>query len=110
MESGGVPGGFVGRGLELERLEAALGAAGEGRGSTAVVSGEAGIGKTRLAAELAARARAAGATVLAGRCIDLVGSGLPYLPFVEALRPLGGSPLLEASEDAPRELARLRRF
>src|SRR5207253_77664 len=63
-----------------------------------------------LAAELATRARAAGATVLAGRCIDLVGSGLPYLPFVEALRPLGGSPLLDAAGEGPRELARLRLF
>jgi hypothetical protein len=54
-----------------------------------LVAGEAGIGKTRLAAELAARARASGFEVLLGRCLDLVGTELAYQPFVEALRPLG---------------------
>ena len=51
--------------------------------------GEAGIGKTRLASELARRARGAGFEVLLGRSIDLVGTELPYQPFAEALRPLG---------------------
>ena len=41
--------------------------------------------------ELAARARLRGATVLTGRCIDLVGASLPYLPIAEALRPLRGT-------------------
>jgi predicted ATPase len=54
-----------------------------------LVAGEAGIGKSRLAAELAARARASGFEVLLGRCLDLVGTELAYQPFVEALRPLG---------------------
>jgi DNA-binding CsgD family transcriptional regulator len=82
-------GGFVGRGRELGRLGHALDAAQAGRGTTALVGGEAGIGKTRLAAELAGRARGAGFEVLLGRSIDLVGTELPYQPFVEALRPLG---------------------
>ena len=60
-----------------------------GSGTTVLVAGEAGIGKTRLASELAARARNAGFEVLLGRSIDLVGTELPYQPFVEALRPLG---------------------
>ena len=54
-----------------------------------LVAGEAGIGKTRLASELARRARGAGFEVLLGRSIDLVGTELPYQPFAEALRPLG---------------------
>lgn len=58
-----------------------------------LVAGEAGIGKTRLVSELADRARRAGAVVLSGRCIDLVGTGMPYLAFVDAFRPLGGSTL-----------------
>ena len=41
------------------------------------------------ASELAGRARGAGFEVLIGRSIDLVGTELPYLPFVDALRPLG---------------------
>ena len=78
---------FVGRAGELERLEAAL----EVAGTTLFVAGPAGIGKTRLTAELAERASARGTTVLAGRCIQLVGTGVPYLPLVDALRPLRGS-------------------
>ncbi|RHW23437.1 hypothetical protein D0Z08_29890 [Nocardioides immobilis] len=61
----------------------------DGSGATVVVSGEAGIGKTRLASEFARGARDAGFEVLLGRSIDLVGTELPYQPFVEALRPLG---------------------
>jgi DNA-binding CsgD family transcriptional regulator/tetratricopeptide (TPR) repeat protein len=80
---------FVGRASELEELERVLEAARAGRGSTVLVAGEAGIGKTRLAGEVAGRARAAGFEVLVGRSIDLVGAELPYQPFAEALRPLG---------------------
>jgi DNA-binding CsgD family transcriptional regulator/tetratricopeptide (TPR) repeat protein len=82
-------GSLVGRAAELALLEAALAAATAGHGGAVLVAGEAGIGKTRLVSELAERAlRGGGATVLGGRCIDLVGTGLPYLPLVEALRPL----------------------
>jgi DNA-binding CsgD family transcriptional regulator/tetratricopeptide (TPR) repeat protein len=80
---------FVGRARELGRLARALEAAHAGHGTTVLVAGEAGIGKTRLASELATLARAAGFDVLLGRSIDLVGVELPYQPFVEALRPLG---------------------
>ncbi len=80
---------FVGRARELEELERVLDSARAGNGATALVSGEAGIGKTRLASELASRARDAGFEVFLGRSIDLVGTELPYQPFVEALRPLG---------------------
>jgi DNA-binding CsgD family transcriptional regulator/tetratricopeptide (TPR) repeat protein len=80
---------FIGRALELAELEGALSSARAGKGATVLVAGEAGIGKTRLAAELASRARGAGFKVLLGRSIDLVGTELPYQPFAEALRPLG---------------------
>ena len=81
--------GFVGRVRELEELASALDATRAESGVTVLVAGDAGIGKTRLAAELAGRARAAGFEVLLGRSIDLVGTELPYQPFVDALRPLG---------------------
>jgi DNA-binding CsgD family transcriptional regulator/tetratricopeptide (TPR) repeat protein len=80
---------FVGRVRELGELERALETTHAGSGGTVLVAGEAGIGKTRLASELARRAREAGFEVLLGRAIDLVGTELPYQPFVEALRPLG---------------------
>jgi predicted ATPase len=86
---------FVGRGRELGQLERALDAARTGSGAAVLVAGEAGIGKTRLASELAARARDAGFEVLLGRSIDLIGTELPYQPFVEALRPLGALPRVD---------------
>jgi DNA-binding CsgD family transcriptional regulator/tetratricopeptide (TPR) repeat protein len=80
---------FVGRARELGELERTLDAACAGHGATALLAGEAGIGKTTMVAELAKRARGAGMTVLAGRSMDLVGTELPYQPFAEALRTLG---------------------
>ena len=79
---------LVGRPRELERLEEGMRQAAAGHGGTVLVAGDAGIGKTRLVAELGARARAAGAQTLVGRCIDLVGAEVPYLPVAEAIRPL----------------------
>jgi predicted ATPase len=81
---------FVGRLRELGELERALDATRTGSGATVLVAGEAGIGKTRLAAELARRARDGGFATLLGRSIDLVGTELPYQPFAEALRSIGG--------------------
>ena len=49
-----------------------------------LVTGEPGIGKTRLLAELARRAHADGGTVLAGRSPEE--TVVPYQPFLEALR------------------------
>jgi len=86
---------FVGRAHELAQLGRALDATWAGSGTAVLVAGEAGIGKTRLASELAGRARGAGFEVLLGRSIDMVGTELPYLPFVEALRPLGGLPQVD---------------
>jgi DNA-binding CsgD family transcriptional regulator len=87
---------FVGRAHELAELGRALDAARAGSGKAVLVAGEAGIGKTRLASELAARARGEGFEVLLGRSIDLVGTELPYLPFVEAVGPFGGLPQVDA--------------
>jgi predicted ATPase len=71
---------FVGRAAELAVLTAAIDAAVDGEPSVVLVSGEAGVGKTRLADEAAGRAREAGARVLAGSCIELGGEGLPFGP------------------------------
>jgi class 3 adenylate cyclase len=79
-------GGFVGRVDERQRLAAAWTAASGGEGGLAMICGEPGIGKTRLAAELAHEARDTGATVLYGRCDDEPGA--PYQPWREALHRL----------------------
>src|SRR5262249_20881310 len=59
-----------------------------GEPAVVLVAGEAGIGKTRLAADGAARAQASGALVLRGACVQLGGEGLPFAPVVDALRAL----------------------
>jgi len=75
---------LVGREEELSRLEDALLAACRGEGSVVVLAGDAGIGKTRLCAELATRAERIGATVMEGSCSEAE-LALPYLPFLEAI-------------------------
>jgi tetratricopeptide (TPR) repeat protein len=66
-------------------LRASLGAAIAGQGRVVLVSGEPGIGKTRLAEELAHHAAAEGAAVRWGRCRE--GSGAPaFWPWIQILR------------------------
>ena len=71
------------RASELGRCAAASERVGAGEQRVVLVAGEPGIGKTRLAAELAGRLHAAGMTVLWGRCDREL--GVPYQPFVEIL-------------------------
>jgi class 3 adenylate cyclase/tetratricopeptide (TPR) repeat protein len=75
---------FVGRDEELERLLRLWKEAVAGERRVALLAGEPGIGKTRLAVELAGAVRESGGVVLAGRCDEDL--GVPYQPFVEALR------------------------
>jgi DNA-binding CsgD family transcriptional regulator/tetratricopeptide (TPR) repeat protein len=79
---------FVGRAAELDMLSGALARAAEGRPAFAFISGESGVGKTRLLREFESRARAQGATMLLGQCLELGGAQIPYAPLVSALRPL----------------------
>jgi DNA-binding SARP family transcriptional activator/tetratricopeptide (TPR) repeat protein len=100
---------FVGREAELERLRECWTEVGGGKRSAVVLGGEAGIGKTRLASELAHEMHQEGALVLYGRCEE--GLAVPYQPFVEALRPyarsVGVNCLCAELRDSACELRRL---
>jgi DNA-binding SARP family transcriptional activator len=74
---------FAGREAQLAALRRAWSDAADGRRRGAFVTGEPGIGKTRLAAELAAHAQREGGVVLYGRCDD--GPAAAAQPFAEAL-------------------------
>ena len=77
---------FVGRQAPLDTLSAAWKGARAGEGGIAIVSGEPGIGKTRLCREHARAVHADGGVVLFGRCVE--DFGRPFEPFVEAFRHL----------------------
>ena len=78
-------GAFVGRHAELAELLTGLGDTFAGRGRLFLLTGEPGIGKSRLADELVRAAHARGARVLAGRCWE-AGGAPAYWPWVESLR------------------------
>jgi len=83
---------FVGRQRELAALRAAWRRAAHGAGSYVLIAGEAGVGKTRLAAELARIAQSEGGRVFVGT--TSAPESMPYQAIVEALR--SASPLLLA--------------
>ena len=93
----GVP-AFVGRSTALRELEDVLDGVVAGHGGTALVSGDAGIGKTRLVTELAAVAARRGARVLWGRCheADFSPAYWPWLPVLRELGPARPGSLVAA--------------
>ncbi len=76
---------MVGRDDELGRLLTLLDDAEAGRSVAALVSGDAGVGKSRLVTEVTRLAEGRGFTVLSGQCAEL-GDSVPYLPLADALR------------------------
>ena len=76
---------LVGRDTEMARLRALLDDAAAGRAVTALVGGDAGVGKSRLVAEVMTAAGGRGFTVLCGQCAE-IGDSVPYLPFADAFR------------------------
>src|SRR5687768_16068327 len=82
------PRALVGRRAELATLEQLWAAARAGHGTAALIDGEAGIGKSRLVAELVARFLATGGLpdlVLRGRCFEQDRT-VPYGPLLDLLR------------------------
>jgi DNA-binding CsgD family transcriptional regulator/tetratricopeptide (TPR) repeat protein len=82
---------FVARNTELEQLAAALRRADDGAAGALLLSGEAGVGKSRLLSEFSSHAENEGALVLLGRCLGVGDAGLPYLPFTEIFERLQAS-------------------
>jgi DNA-binding SARP family transcriptional activator len=76
---------FVGRDVELRQLDELWRTAREGRAHLVVVSGEPGIGKSRLAMEFGRRVRAGGHAVASARAYEAAGR-LPWGPVVDLLR------------------------
>ena len=77
---------FVGREAILQELSTRLDQALHGRPSITVLSGEAGIGKTRLVAELMTMTQ--DVVQLQGTCFSYTSCDLPFSPFVQAFRPV----------------------
>src|SRR5688500_11883992 len=79
---------FVGRASELRELTAALDRAETGAGGLVVLTGEAGIGKSRLASEVAALASGRGFGIVTAWAWDGAGAP-PFWLWTQALEPLG---------------------
>jgi predicted ATPase/DNA-binding CsgD family transcriptional regulator len=93
---------FVGREQQLAELRRLLQETMDGHARIALIGGESGVGKTRLADELLHHAKARGVRVLAGDCVELAEGELPYAPLIGALRPLirADDPALTAVREA----------
>jgi DNA-binding CsgD family transcriptional regulator len=81
---------LIGRDAALAAARHALDRASQGHGSTLLVSGEAGIGKSRLVRDLSAHARGQGFVVLEGACFE-TDRGHPYAPILDLVRVLAAT-------------------
>ena len=79
------PAAFVGRDDALGVLRTAVRRASGGHPSVLIVTGETGVGKTRLVRELIEQERV---TLLAGSCVPMAGDPLPFAPLTQARRRL----------------------
>jgi tetratricopeptide (TPR) repeat protein len=80
-------GTLVGRRHELARVSALLDEVADGRGRLLLITGEAGIGKSRLADEISRLARVRGFAIAWGRCWE-AGGAPAYWPWVQSIRAL----------------------
>src|SRR5579872_2345089 len=75
---------FVGRAEERTWLRGILDSTQGGAGGLVMIGGEPGVGKSRLAQEMAQEGRDRGFRVLTGHCYERDGD-LPYMPWVEMI-------------------------
>jgi len=73
---------LVGREREIDKLSQHFSSALNGKGTTIFISGEAGVGKTRLVTEFLNHAKKRGTKILSGYCLSEV--DIAYFPFTEA--------------------------
>jgi DNA-binding CsgD family transcriptional regulator/tetratricopeptide (TPR) repeat protein len=95
---------LVGRDDSLGVLRAAIRRASAGQPSVLIVTGETGVGKTRLVREVVETERV---TLLAGSCVPMAGDPLPFAPLTQALRRLDRTGTLNLQLERLPELARL---
>jgi tetratricopeptide (TPR) repeat protein/class 3 adenylate cyclase len=88
---------FTGRDLELTTLRACLANVLNGEGQIVTITGDAGLGKSRLLHEFRQHVSGSGAPILPGRC-QSYGGGVAYLPFIDILR---GALCLDVGEGVP---------
>ncbi len=98
------PSGLVGRERILGQLAGALARAASGNPTVVVVSGETGVGKTRLVSEFLA---GSDAVTFAGACVPVAGEPLPYAALTPALRRNAGLGAVRQETQRSPELARL---
>ena len=96
-----------GRDDELRALRDVFAQAADGRGGVVFITGEPGIGKSRLVRELTGQARGLGALTATGLAVP-AGSGTPYRPLTEALLQLLRDRPLPAHADLDPWLPALR--
>jgi class 3 adenylate cyclase/tetratricopeptide (TPR) repeat protein len=102
---------FVERDAERAHLRRLVDDSLTGRGRLALVAGEAGVGKSRLVAEIGYEAQARGMRMLTGHCVEMGGTP-PYLPYVEMIDQAITTPrsfleLWKALGDVAAEIARI---
>ena len=102
---------LVEREAELAILHQLIAEALAGHGRLALIAGEPGVGKSRLAAAIGDEAQARGMRVLIGHCVEMTGAA-PYLPYVEIIEQAISNPrsplaLREALGDVAPEIARI---
>ena len=94
---------LIGRDDELEHLRSAWQLSCAGEANAVVVAGDAGIGKSRLIAEIAEEVAAADGLVLTGHCLGLGQAAPPYLPVLEILAQAREAGATTAGADELRE-------
>ena len=94
---------FLGRDEEMRILTSAFEDARTGRGRLVLISGEAGLGKSRLLYELRTQLEAHDVMWLTGRCISY-GADIPYVPVIDLIKDASG---IEEADDEAAMLAKL---